>query len=121
MTGLFHPFPVWQRTIRGTACLGWIAAIVLLFLVTVGVAREARAGCNLIPVAAEELPSTGVVGDVAAVNDGAVVNGFVTRPIAGPGQTVTLGVDVDCDPQHFLSLLITARNSRCRIGKLQCQ
>ena len=96
--GLFHPSSVWLRGIRATACLGWIAAIVLLFLVTVGVAREARAGCNLIPVAAEELPSTGVVGDVAAVNDGAVVNGFVTRPIAGPGQTVTLGVDVDCDP-----------------------
>ncbi|MDJ0869669.1 MAG: hypothetical protein QNK03_26450 [Myxococcota bacterium] len=48
-------------------------------------AGEARAGCNIVAVAALELP--------AAI-------GFVDRPVAGPGQTVTLRADLGCDPSQ---------------------
>src|SRR5215469_11067804 len=66
----------------------------------VGLPAVANAGCNLIPVAALELPAAyigptqnGVVGTAATDPVG-----YLDRAVAGPGQTVTVRADLACQP-----------------------
>jgi Tol biopolymer transport system component len=66
----------------------------------VGLPAVANAGCNLIPVAALELPAAyigptqnGVVGTAATDPVG-----YLDRAEAGPGQTVTVRADLACQP-----------------------